>query len=126
MVLQALIDLVVVIHLLFILFAVLGGLLGLRWPRLLWIHAPAVVWAALIEFVGWRCPLTPLENWLRGTSGGSVYPGGFIEHYLLRIIYPAGLTREVQLVFGALLLLVNLAIYLAVWRRRRHAGSVKR
>jgi hypothetical protein len=82
-------DLVVLAHLGFILFVILGGLLVLRWPRMAWIHLPAVIWGALIEFAGWICPLTPLENWLREASGTAGYQGGFIEHYLVPIVYPA-------------------------------------
>lgn len=112
-------DAVLVAHLSFILFVVLGGLLVLRWPRLAWLHVPVVLWGAAIEFFGWICPLTPLEKWLRVMGGESGYAGGFIAHYLLPLIYPAGLTRNVQLVLGTLVMLVNLAVYFALWRRSR-------
>jgi hypothetical protein len=104
-------DLTVVAHFVFVLFAVGGGLLVLRWRRVVWLHIPAAVWAALIEFYGWVCPLTPLENWLRVRSGASGYRGGFIEHYILPVLYPRALTRELQIVLGIFVLVVNLAIY---------------
>lgn len=121
---RALADAVLVAHLAFILFVVLGGLLVLRWPRLAWIHVPVVLWGAAIEFFGWICPLTPLEKWLRVMGGGAGYAGGFIAHYLLPLVYPAGLTRGIQLVLGAFVVSVNLAVYLVLWRRgRRRAGA---
>jgi hypothetical protein len=80
-------DVVVVAHLVFILFVVLGGWIALRWPKIAWIHIPAAIWGALIEFAGWICPLTPLENWLREASGETGYKGGFIEHYIVPIVY---------------------------------------
>ncbi len=110
---------VLVLHLAFILFAVAGGLLVLRWPRLMWVHLPAVAWAAAIEWFGWVCPLTPLENYLRGPAGG--YEGGFIEHYLLPFIYPPGLTRDIQILLAVAVVAINLIVYyvLAVrWRRQ--------
>ncbi len=119
MIWRALADAVLVAHLAFILFVVLGGLLVLRWPRLAWLHLPVVLWGAAIEFFGWICPLTPLEKWLRVAGGESGYPGGFIAHYLLPLIYPAGLTRNVQLVLGSLVMSVNLVVYVALWRRSR-------
>ncbi len=100
-------DLVVAVHFLFVLFVVLGGLLVLRWPRVAYLHIPAAIWGAAIEFGGWICPLTPLENWLRRQAGSSGYSGGFIEHYILPILYPSTLTRTNQLVLGALVLILN-------------------
>jgi hypothetical protein len=82
------------------------------------VHLPAALWGVLIEFAGWYCPLTPLENWLRTRGGAEGYPGGFVEHYILPVVYPASLTREMQIVLGALALGVNLAIYAWVLRRR--------
>lgn len=119
---RVLADFVVVIHLAFVLFVVAGGLLVLRRPRLAWLHVPAAAWGALIEFAGWICPLTPLENRLRRLGGEAGYPGGFVEEYLLGILYPSGLTRTHQLVLGALVLALNLTVYgwLLV---RRHARS---
>ncbi|WP_439683855.1 DUF2784 domain-containing protein [Cupriavidus oxalaticus] len=112
-------DLVVIVHGLFIVFAVAGGLLVLRWPRLAWVHLPAAVWGVLIEWSGWICPLTPLENTLRRAAGEAGYSGGFVERYLLPLIYPAGLTPAVQLWLGLVVLVVNVAVYAVWWRRRR-------
>lgn len=112
-------DAVLVLHLGFILFVVLGGFLVLRRPRLAWLHAPVFLWGAAIEFGGWICPLTPLEKWLREQGGGGAYTGGFIEHYVTALIYPEGLTRNIQLLIGAGVLAINAAIYLRLWQRRR-------
>ncbi|MBZ0072603.1 MAG: DUF2784 domain-containing protein [Thiohalobacteraceae bacterium] len=111
-------DLLVLLHLAFILFVLLGGLLVLRWRRLLWLHLPVVAWGAAIEFVGWVCPLTPLENRLRAAAGDAGYGGGFIEHYLIPLIYPADLTRELQWLLGAVVLVVNAVVYWRVLRGR--------
>lgn len=112
-------DGVLVLHLLFIVFVLGGGLLALRWPHAPWLHLPAAAWGAFIEASGRICPLTPLENRLRAAAGQAGYEGGFIEHYLLPLIYPAGLTRELQWLFAAVVVGANLAIYAWVWRRRR-------
>jgi len=120
---RALADAVLVLHLAFILFAVLGGLLVLRHPRLAWLHLPAVAWGVLIEFAGWICPLTPLENRLRIQGGEAGFSGGFINHYLVPLIYPDGLTRELQWLLGGLVLAINAAIYLRLWHGRRSAGA---
>lgn len=117
MVYRGLADLIVVIHLAFVLFAVLGGFLVLKWKRCAWIHVPTVVWAALIEFVGWVCPLTPFENWLRERGGAIAYRSGFVEHYILPLLYPTVLTRSLQIALGLLVLILNLVIYGWVWRR---------
>ena len=111
-------DLVVLLHFAFILFVVLGGLFVLRWPKLAWLHLPAAAWGVAIELRGGICPLTPLENALRRAAGEAGYGGGFIEHYLLPIIYPAALTRDIQLLLGLAVLLLNLAVYAWVVRRR--------
>jgi hypothetical protein len=113
---RVLAELVVVAHLAFVLFVVLGGFLVLRWRRFAWVHVPAVLWAALIEFASWVCPLTPLENWLRETGGARAYPQGFIEHYILPVLYPAALTRNLQVVLGISVLIINQAVYACVWR----------
>jgi hypothetical protein len=107
-----------VVHLAFVLFVVLGGLLVLKWPRLAWLHVPAAVWGVLIEYAGWICPLTPLENSLRARGGEAGYSGGFIEHYVQPVLYPAGLTRGTQIVLGSLALLVNLTAYGVVVARK--------
>ena len=113
-------DVVVLIHLGFILFVAAGGLLVFRWPKLAWVHVPAVVWGALIELAGWICPLTPLENRLRGAAGEAAFAGGFIDRYIMPIIYPAGLTRGMQLTLGTVVIVVNLVVYgLLVLRRKR-------
>jgi hypothetical protein len=108
---RALADLVLSLHLAFVLFVVLGGLLVLRWPWLAWLHVPAAIWGILIEYSGWICPLTPLENSLRRLGGEAGYSGGFIQHYIQPVLYPAGLTRGTQLVLGSLALIVNLTAY---------------
>jgi hypothetical protein len=112
-------DLVLVVHLGFVLFVGLGGLLAVRWPRIAWIHIPAAVWGAAIEFGGWICPLTPIENDLRARAGESPYTGDFVARYLLPVIYPEGLTRDAQIVLGLGVVLLNTAIYFIVFRRHR-------
>jgi len=117
---QAGADAVLLVHFGFILFVLLGGLLVWKWPRIAWLHLPAVLWGALIEFSAGICPLTPLENRLRQAAGEGGYSGGFVERYLLPVIYPADLTRDVQLLLGLLVLVLNLAIYAAVfWVSRK-------
>lgn len=113
-------DLVVLIHFAFIVFVIAGGWLVLRHPRVAWLHLPVVAWGAGIELVGWICPLTPLENALRRAAGEAGYAEGFIEHYLLPLIYPAGLTHEIQIGLGLFVLIVNALIYgIVVLHRRR-------
>lgn len=119
-------DAVVVLHLAFLLFVAVGGFLVLRWPTLGWIHVPAAVWGAAIEFGGWICPLTPLENRFRLRAGGAGYGGGFIEEYLLPVLYPGDLTREIQVALGVLVLVLNGAIYLRLWRGRRRGEETGR
>jgi hypothetical protein len=104
-------DFVVLIHLAFILFASLGGLLVLKYPRFAFLHLPALTWAVLISLFGWGCPLTPLENWLREQGGMSGYDTSFIEHYILPLIYPGELTRTIQIFLGLLVFVINLGIY---------------
>lgn len=113
-------DAVVLLHLAFILFVLLGALLCLKWPRLAWLHVPAFLWGALIEFQGWICPLTPLENALRRRAGAQGYETGFIEHYIVPLIYPPGLTRTHQIILGIAVLAVNSAVYGAVLYRLRN------
>jgi hypothetical protein len=117
-------DLVVGLHFLFVLFVVLGGLLVLKWPRLAYLHVPTAVWGAAIEFGGWICPLTPLEHWLRRQAGDTAYAGGFIEHYILPILYPSALTRPIQIALGVFVLVINVLIYWLLVRQRR--GRVSR
>ncbi|MBU4261414.1 MAG: DUF2784 domain-containing protein [Proteobacteria bacterium] len=104
-------DLLVIIHLLFIIFVITGGFLVLKWPRMKYLHIPAAMWGALIEFQGWICPLTPLEQHLRRSGGQFAYSGGFVEHYVEPIVYPAGLTREMQILFGIAVVAINLLAY---------------
>jgi hypothetical protein len=115
-------DAVLVLHLLFVLFVVLGGLAVLRWPRLAWLHVPAALWGVLIEFGGWICPLTPLENSLRERGGEVGYSGGFIDHYVTSLIYPDGLTRSMQVAVGALVLALNAYVYWRLWRQSQRGS----
>lgn len=118
--LRLLADVLVGIHFLFVLLVVGGGFLVWRWPRVVWVHVPVALWGALIEFAGWICPLTPLENDLRRAAGEAGYAGGFIEHYVIPVVYPAGLTREMQLALGLAVIVINAAAYGGlVWRRGR-------
>ncbi len=119
MIYRALADLALLLHLAFVLFVILGGLLVLRRPRVAWLHLPCAAWGVLIEFAGWLCPLTPLEVSLRMRGGEAGYAGGFIAHYVTAALYPAGLTRGVQVVLGAFVLLLNLTIYSWIVARRR-------
>lgn len=119
MLLRLLADLLVVLHALFVLFVVAGGFLALRWRRLAWLHLPAALWGAVIEFMGWICPLTPLENQLRRLAGEAGYQGGFVEHYLIPTLYPAHYTAALRLTLGALVVVLNAAAYALYFRRRR-------
>jgi hypothetical protein len=112
-------DLVVWTHLVFVGFVVLGGLLVMKWPRLIWIHLPAVMWGVIIELCGWSCPLTPLENWLRSKGRGEGYHSDFVAQYLLPMLYPQGLTRQSQIVLGALVVAVNVAIYSWIFKSKK-------
>ena len=122
MIYRLLADLVFLAHLAFVLFVVLGGIAVWWRPRLAWLHVPAFVWGALIEFAGWICPLTPWEQSLRRLAGEQGYAGGFLEHYLFPVLYPQGLTRDVQIVLGMLVLLINAIAYALILRRGRGRG----
>ena len=112
-------DAVVILHFAFIVFVVLGALMAYRWPKMVWAHIPCALWGAWIEITGGICPLTPFEVRFRRMGGADGYAGGFIEHYLVPIIYPAGLTRADQLLLGGLVVAVNLSAYgFLLWRRR--------
>ncbi|MGH9362486.1 MAG: DUF2784 domain-containing protein, partial [Thermoanaerobaculia bacterium] len=116
-------DAVLIVHFAFVLFVVLGGLFALRWPRAAWVHLPAAVWGAGIEFVGGICPLTPLEKHLRRLGGEAGYPGGFVERYVVGTLYPHELTHGMQVGLGLVVVAVNVAVYAWAWRRaRRRAG----
>jgi uncharacterized protein DUF2784 len=113
-------DAVVLLHLVFIVFALAGGVLVLFRGYIAWLHLPAVAWAAYAEFTATICPLTPLENSLRKQAGQEGYDGGFVEHYLIPLIYPAALTPRLQMLIGAIVVAVNVAVYAAaLWRRSR-------
>jgi hypothetical protein len=120
-------DLTVVLHLAFVLFVVLGGLLVVRRRAVAWLHLPAAVWGAWVEFAGWICPLTPLENWLRARGGGPEYSTSFVERYLVPTLYPEALSREVQWILGGFVIVMNVVVYAVVFRRqtrRRHASRL--
>jgi hypothetical protein len=112
-------DVVMVFHGLFVVFVVTGGLLALRWPGVAWIHLPLAAWGAWVELANRVCPLTPLENHLRRLAGEAGYRGGFLERYLVDLVYPGGLTRPIQIALGAAVIALNGAIYAWAWRRRR-------
>ena len=118
MLLQMLADLVLLLHASFIAFVVLGALLAIRCPRIVWVHIPACIWAAVLEFFGLLCPLTPLENSLRRAGGSTAYTGGFLEHHLAPFVYPSGLTPQLQVLLGVLVLLINGVLYWYVFRHR--------
>lgn len=114
-------DLLVLLHLVFIIFVMAGGLAVFKWPWMALLHIPAATWGVVIEFMGWVCPLTPWENDLRRLAGQEGYPEGFIEHYILPLIYPAGLTREIQIVLGSIVIAVNMLVYgVLLYRLIRH------
>ncbi|MBI2402766.1 MAG: DUF2784 domain-containing protein [Gemmatimonadetes bacterium] len=111
-------DVLVVLHVAFVAFVVVGGFLALRWRRLAWFHVPAAVWGAIIEFMGWVCPLTPLENHFRRLAGEGGYQGGFIEHYVIPALYPADYTLGLRIMLGALVVGLNALAYSLYFRRR--------
>ncbi len=123
MIFQVLADLTVGVHFAFVLFVVFGGLLVIKRPAVAWLHVPAAAWGAWIEFAGWICPLTPLENRLRARGGEATYDASFVERYVMPILYPEALTREVQFVLGGLVVVVNVVVYAAAFTRRRRARS---
>ena len=116
-------DAVLVFHLTFIVFALLGGLLALRRRWVPWLHVPAALWGFFVEATGRICPLTPLENTLRQQAGQSGFSGGFVEHYLIPLIYPAGLTRDIQWLLAGVVVAVNVAVYGWLIHRRRPAPA---
>lgn len=118
------VDLIIISHLLFVMFVLVGGLLLLKWRKVAWLHLPAVIWGILVELNGWLCPLTPLENHLRRQAGLGMYEGDFVMHYIMPVLYPVDLTRTTQILFGSIVILVNLAIYIYVFvfKPRHQAG----
>jgi hypothetical protein len=112
-------DLTLIVHLVFVIFVLCGGLLLLRWRWMAWLHLPAAIWGAIVEFTGWICPLTPLENYFREQAGQADYRSDFMAHYLLPILYPNNLTREIQLILGMVVLMINISVYGWLWRRSR-------
>lgn len=116
MIFSLLADVVLLLHLAFILFVVLGAFLARRFPRLVWLHLPAAAWGALVELAGWVCPLTPLENHLRRLGGEAGYEGGFIGRYLLPVVYPEALSRQLQVALGLGVIVINVVAY--AWARR--------
>ncbi len=121
----ALADIVVLAHLGFVVFVVIGGALVLRWRRLAWVHLPAAAWGALIEYAGWICPLTPLENALRQAGGQAGYSGDFVEHYVIPVLYPEALTRGAQIALGSAVLIVNGIFYWLVVKKKYEVRSKK-
>ncbi|MGH7820496.1 MAG: DUF2784 domain-containing protein [Candidatus Binatia bacterium] len=111
MLFRLLADAVLSLHLAFVVYAVLGALLVLRWRWTMWLHVPAAGWAVLVEIAGWPCPLTPLESWLRESGGGEPYATGFVESVIAPVLYPAALTREVQILLGVAVGAINAGIY---------------
>lgn len=107
---------IAILHLVFILFVLFGGLLVLKWRKLAWVHVPAAVWGVLIEFFGWWCPLTKLENHFLREAGRAGYQDGFVDHYIMPVIYPSGLTREMEIAIGVVLLIINVSVYVRVFR----------
>ena len=116
-------DAVLVFHLAFIVFALLGGLLAIRWRWMVWLHLPAAGWGFFVEVTGRICPLTPLENMLREQAGSSGFSGGFVAHYLVPLIYPAGLTPDIQWLLAGVVVAVNLAVYGGLLVQRRTARA---
>lgn len=119
-------DLVLIVHMAFVVFVLCGGLLVLRWRWIAWLHLPAAAWGAVVEFTGWICPLTPLENWLRAQSGEVGDEQDFIARYLLPILYPGDLTRDLQLLLGTVVVVLNVAVYCRLWRTRGRGASRNR
>ena len=118
MIYRVLADIIVLIHLAFIIFVIFGGFLVLRWRWFFWFHIPAAIWGALIEFAGWVCPLTPLENQFRIKSCIAGYQSGFIEHYIIPLIYPDELTRSFQITLGIFVIVINVSIYFLIFFRK--------
>jgi hypothetical protein len=113
-------SLTVIVHLLFVVFATMGGMLAVRWPRIAWIHLPAAAWAVFVELSGGICPLTPLEQALRRRAGLPDYSGDFVANYIFPVLYPEGLTRGAQFAIGGFVVVTNVVAYVWVFWRRKH------
>lgn len=120
---QTFADLVVMAHAAFIVFVLFGGLLALKWPWIMRLHLPAAAWGAIVEFSGWLCPLTPLEHWLRRQAGQGSTDGDFVVRYLSPVLYPVDLTRDIQVVLGLIVLVINGAVYGWLWMKRPMASG---
>ena len=116
-------DTIVFLHFCFVLFVLSGGIMVVRWKWMALLHVPAALWGMIVELSGWRCPLTPLENALRKAGGGVKYEGGFVEHYIMPILYPAGLTRDFQITLGLLIAVITIIAYTIAFSRRGHSSS---
>jgi hypothetical protein len=123
MILRILADTVLVVHFSFIIFTLFGGLLALVGRTAIWFHIPVVLWSSVVNLAGWVCPLTPLENRLRELAGQAGYEGGFVEHYLMEVIYPGGMTRDLELTAGISVLVWNVLLYAYVLHRQRRKKS---
>jgi len=119
-------DLVLIIHLAFVIFVLCGGLLVWKWRWIAWLHLPAAGWGAVVEYTGWICPLTPLENWLREQGGGIGDGQDFIARYVLPILYPGELTRNIQLLFGTVVVILNAAVYGWLWYMQARGAARNR
>ena len=116
-------NLVLIVHLAFVVFVLCGGLLVLKWRWIAWLHVPAIAWGAFVEFSGWICPLTPLENWLRAQGGDISYRSDFIAQYLLPVLYPGDLTSDLQLLLGTVVIVLNAAVYWWLWQIQARGAS---
>lgn len=116
-------DIVVIFHFVFVLFVIFGGFLLFKKPKLVWLHLPCAFWGAFVEFSGKICPLTPLEIWFRVRGGTEAYQGGFIAHYILPVLYPTGLTRNIQIILGSTVVLINLVVYWKVFLSGRRRAN---
>jgi hypothetical protein len=119
-------DLILMVHLAFVVFVLCGGLIVLRWRWIAWLHLPAAAWGATVEFTGWICPLTPLENWLRARGGEVGDEQDFMARYFLPILYPGDLTRDLQFLLGTAVVVLNTAIYCWLWHMRARGASGNR
>lgn len=116
-------NLVLIVHLAFVVFVLCGGLLVMRWRWIAWLHVPAIAWGTFVEFSGWICPLTPLEYWLRAQGGDISYRSDLIAQYLLPVLYPGGLTRDLQLLLGTVVIVLNAAVYWWLWQMQARGAS---